>query len=234
MSNGEVKLPTYETLLTEAIKSLTVDSGTVSSPVQPGGNALSDNAKNWAPHIHINRLVKVIKGPGIGQQAVIQDNSATTLVIKGTWPRGIGVGAVYVILGVDIAQILREVLNAGYNISAAHPLETHDPTIEDVEGKLDHPDYGLAALKALLDSLAGGAFYGSYGPKNVEVDNDVDFGTILYDPAGNIITTGEITPGTYTVRRVRGGVDSEVVGSTASSEAAGRVFMTYNFPGWNV
>ncbi|GAI58020.1 unnamed protein product, partial [marine sediment metagenome] len=94
----------------------------------------------------------------------------------------------------------------------------------------------VARIEDKIDSLAGGAFWGSYDPRNVEVDNDVDFGIMLYDPSGNVITTGEITPGTYTVRRVRGGVDSEVVGSTASSEAAGRVYMTYNFPSasWNV
>ncbi|GAJ01784.1 unnamed protein product, partial [marine sediment metagenome] len=88
----------------------------------------------------------------------------------------------------------------------------------------------IARIEEKIDSLAGGTFWGSYGPRNVEVDNDVDFGIMLYDPSGNIITTGEITPGTYTIRRVRGAVDTEIVGSTASSEAVGRVYMTYNFP----
>jgi len=88
----------------------------------------------------------------------------------------------------------------------------------------------IARIEEKIDSLAGGAFWGSYGPRNVEVDNDVDFGIMLYDPSGNIITIGEITPGTYTVHRIRGAVDTEIVGSTASSEAAGRVYMTHNFP----
>ncbi len=103
--NDKLKLPTYETILTEAIRSLAVDSGIVSSTVQSGGNALSDSTKNWAPHIHINRLVKIISGQGAGQQAVIQDNSATTLVIRGVWPQAIGAGAVYVILGEDLASL---------------------------------------------------------------------------------------------------------------------------------
>ncbi|MBA7465054.1 hypothetical protein ES707_00215 [subsurface metagenome] len=94
----------------------------------------------------------------------------------------------------------------------------------------------VARIEDKIDSLAGGAFWGSYGPRNVEVDNDVDFGIILHDPSGNVITTGEITPGTYTVHRIRVATDTEIVGSTASSEAAGRVYMTYNFPSasWNV
>ena len=118
--------------------------------------------------------------------------------------------------------------------------ETFDKSLHSLQAIVDnllaHGTYGLAAIKAALDGIAGGVFYGSYGPKNVEVGNDVDFGVMLYDPAGNVITTGEITPGNYTVHRVRGAVDTQIVGPTASSEAAGRVYMTYNFPAasWQV
>lgn len=226
----EVKLPTYETLLTEAIRSLAVDSGVVSSRVNPGGNALNDATKNWATGVHKNRLVKIVRGSGTGQLAIIDNNSPDSLLIKGTWAKGIDTTSVYVILEKDLAQILRNVFGGGSDISAANPLETHDPKVEAVEDKLDDPNHGLAALAAAIAGVAGGAFYGSYGPRNVEVDNDVDFGQILYDPAGNIITTGEITPGTYTVRRVRAAVDTQIVAPAASSEAAGRVYMTYNFP----
>ena len=229
----EVKLPTYETLLTEAIRNLAVDSGVVSSPIVTANNTLTDSSKDWASGVHKNRLVKIVRGTGAGQIAVIDNNSRNTLIIRGGWLRGIAAGAVYVILEKDLAQILRDVLGGGSDISAANPLETHDPKVEAVEDKLDDPAHGLAALKALIDSLAGGAFYGSYGPKNVEVGNDVDFGIILYDPSGNIITVGEITLGTYTVHRVRGAVDTEIVAATPSSEAAGRVYMTYNFPAAN-
>ncbi|MFC2016473.1 hypothetical protein ACFLUF_02040 [Chloroflexota bacterium] len=118
--------------------------------------------------------------------------------------------------------------------------ETFDKSVHSLQAIVDnllaHGTYGLAAIKAALDSIAVGVFYGSYGPRNVEVGNDVDFGVTLYDPAGNVIATSEITPGTYTVRRVRSAVDTEVVSPTASSEAAGRVYMTYNFPAasWQV
>jgi len=228
----------YEPTLTEAIRNLMVDTGIVSALVYEGSNTLTDSTKNWANGIHKNRLVKIVGAAisGAGQMAVIDNNTSNTIIIKGKWPKAIGAGAAYIILEKDTAQILREVLNAGYDITAAHPLETHDPKVEEVEDKLDHPNYGLAALKALIDSLAGGAFYGSYGPKNVEVDNDVDFGTILYDPSGNIITVGEITPGTYTIHRVREAIDIEIVAAAAASEAAGRVYITYDFPAasWNV
>lgn len=217
------------------VEGLAVDAGVVTTPVAMGGNTLTDATKNWAAGIHKNRLVKIVSGAGVGQSKVIDNNTDKTLIVKTGWVKPLDNTSAYVISEKDSAQILREVLNAGYDISAAHPLETHDPTIDDIEGKLDDADHGLAALKAALSSLAGGAFYGSYGPRNVEVGNDVDFGQVLYDPSGNIITVGEITPGTYTIRRVRAGVDSEVVASTPSFEAAGRVYMTYNFPaGWNV
>jgi len=222
-------LPIYDSL-PEALRALAIDYGTVSVPPPPGVAVLQDDSKNWAVNAHTGRLVKIIRGPGAGQLRVILGNSDRLLTLNQPWIVQPSQTSAYVIVGLDVAQILRNVFGGGSDISAANPLETHDPKVEDVEDKLDHPTYGLAALKAAINSLAGGAFYGSYGPKNVEVDNDVDFGIILYDPSGNIITTGEITPGTYTVHRVRGAVDTEIVAATASSEAAGRVYMTYNFP----
>jgi hypothetical protein len=213
---------------------IAVEKGTITTPIQSGVNVLSDSSKLWRNSIFRNFLVRVTSPAGKSELAIIDDNSSNCLVIRGIWLSSFPIGSAYAILGLgDLRQALRDVFGGGADISAANPLETHDPKVEDVEDKLDHPTYGLAALKAALDSLAGGAFYGSYGPKNVEVDNDVDFGIILYDPAGNIITTGEITPGTYTVHRVRGAVDTEIVATTASSEAAGRVYMTYDFPAAN-
>jgi len=226
---GPPPLP-IDDLTLEALRALAIDYGTVSVPPPPGVAVLQDDSKNWAVNAHTGRLVKIIRGPGAGQLRVILGNSDRLLTLNQPWIVQPSQTSAYVIVGLDVAQILRNVFGGGSDISAANPLETHDPKVEDVEDKLDHPTYGLAALKAAINSLAGGAFYGSYGPKNVEVDNDVDFGIILYDPSGNIITTGEITPGTYTVHRVRGAVDTEIVAATASSEAAGRVYMTYNFP----
>jgi len=213
-----------------------IEVGSVTNPSQAGGNTLVDANKNWATGVYRNRLVRIVLGAGAGQAAWISGNSNNTLVLSSRWVEAIDTTSVYVILDLDIAQVMRDVFGGGSDISAANPLETHDPKLEAVEDKLDDPDHGLAALKAAISSVAGGAFYGSYGPRNVEVDNDVDFGQIVYDPSGNIITTGEITPGTCTVRRVRADVDTQIVAPTASSEAAGRVYTTYSFPvaSWNV
>lgn len=101
----KVPLPVYETVLTEAIKGLAVDSGIVSSPVALGSNALNDNTKNWANNVHKNRLVKIVKGSGVGQLAVISGNSHDTLVIRGSWLQAIAPGATYVILGEDLAAL---------------------------------------------------------------------------------------------------------------------------------
>jgi len=107
--NGQEKvgLPVLEAALLKAVQSLAIDYGTVAGPGAAGGNTVTDSLRNWAPHIHINRLVKIVSGLGAGQQAIIQDNSATTLLIRGTWPQAIGAGAVYMILGMDIAQMMR-------------------------------------------------------------------------------------------------------------------------------
>ncbi|MBA7515080.1 hypothetical protein ES705_07118 [subsurface metagenome] len=146
----EVKLPTYETLLTEAIRSLAVDSGTVSSLVYRGGNKLTDSTKNWAANVHKNRLVKIVRGGGAGQLAVIDGNSANTLVIKGSWPQPICGGDVYVILEKDLAQILRDVFGSGSDISAANPLETHDLEVkaatESAEERLNGPSVVLEEM----------------------------------------------------------------------------------------
>jgi len=101
----KVPLPTYETTLVEAIRSLAVDSGIVTSPAGLGGNSLSDSTKSWAANIHRNRLVKVIRGTGADQIGIIQSNSNDSLVVKQPWLKSISPGAVYVILGIDLTAV---------------------------------------------------------------------------------------------------------------------------------
>lgn len=113
----------YEALLAGAIEKLTVDTGLVSSPVNAGGNTLSNSSRNWANNIHKNRLLKIIKGTGVGQSAVIAGNSSTTLLIRGSWPQAIGIGATYTILGSDLAQILRDVFGSGVDIDIAAKID---------------------------------------------------------------------------------------------------------------
>ncbi len=93
-----------------------VDTGRVTAPALVGTNVLNDNTKIWAANVHKNRLVRIISGPGVGQTALIESNTASALVIKGTWTAALGTMSEYVILGVNIAQVLRDVLGAGSNV----------------------------------------------------------------------------------------------------------------------
>lgn len=93
-----------------------VDTGRVTTPAPVGTNILNDNTKIWAANVHKNRLVRIISGPGVGQTVLIESNSASALVIKGTWVTAVGTTSEYVILGVNIAQVLRDVLGAGSNV----------------------------------------------------------------------------------------------------------------------
>ena len=93
-----------------------IDSGTVSSPVNLGGNTLTDSTKNWANNIHKNRLVRIVSDGGSGQLAVIDGNSSNTLLIRGTWPQRIAAGANYVIVGLNLPQDLKDVFGAGTNV----------------------------------------------------------------------------------------------------------------------
>jgi len=62
-----------------------IDSGRVTSPAAAGTNFLQDSTKRWAPGIHKNRVVRITGGAGAGQSAVIANNTAQGLVIKGSW-----------------------------------------------------------------------------------------------------------------------------------------------------
>jgi len=134
-----VSLPKYETLLVEALQRLAIDSGTVTSAAAVGGNALMDTAKNWQTDVHRYRLVKIIKGQGAGQAAYIQSNTDNTMVIYGGWRLPVGVGATYVILSADIAQVIRDTLGGGVDI--------------DISAKIDEIIATLAiGLEASVDS----------------------------------------------------------------------------------
>jgi hypothetical protein len=125
----KVKLPTYETLLTEVIRSLAIDSGTVSVPPPAGVAVLQDDSKNWSVDVHWGRLVKIIRGAGAGQTRVIQSNSDRLLTLDAPWTVQLNQTSLYVILGEVLRQVLRDVLGGGSDISAANPLETHDPKV---------------------------------------------------------------------------------------------------------
>ena len=114
-----------------------IDSGKVTDPVAVGGNTLSDKTKNWGANVHKNRLVRIDEGAGAGQIFSILGNSSMSLTIRGSWIIALNTSSKYQILDIDLAQVLRDVLGGGSDISATNPLETHDPKVEEVESKLD-------------------------------------------------------------------------------------------------
>ncbi len=118
----EVTLPTYETLLTEAIKSLLVDSGIVTAQIVAGSNSLSDSTKAWPIDIHVHRLVKIIRGQGVDQLGIVRGNSLNSLIIRRTWSKPIAPGDVYVIFEKDILQMLMDMFGSGAVISATNRL----------------------------------------------------------------------------------------------------------------
>ena len=118
----ELPLPTYEGLLTEAIRSLAVDAGIVTSAAAAGTNVLNDDTKNWAATIHKNRLVKVIRGAGAGQQVVIDSNGPKSLVLKQPWVEALDTTSVYVIL--DVASVLSENAQNTESITALDAVAT--------------------------------------------------------------------------------------------------------------
>ena len=120
-----IPIPPSGLASTDTIKSRAVDNGFVETTVPSWGNTLQDHSKRWATDIHKNSTVRIIKGIGAGQSAPIQGNSCSMLVIRGTWLSDVGAGSEYVILNADFAQILRDALGGGANISVANPLQAH-------------------------------------------------------------------------------------------------------------
>ena len=66
------------------------------------------------------------------------------------------------------------------------------------------------------------------GPEGIQVDNTAAWRVEFFDPTGGTtIATSEIIPGTRVIDRIRGGAVTNIVASTASSESAGVVFVSY-------
>ncbi len=106
-----------EALILEAIRSLPIEVGTITSPAVAGGNVLADTTKNWVVNVHRNRIVKITKGVGVGQTAIIRANLGQSLTVYGTWAIAIGVGASYMILDVDVASAVADALSGGSSTS---------------------------------------------------------------------------------------------------------------------
>ena len=77
----------------------------------------------------------------------------------------------------------------------------------------------------------GGITLNKSFPAAIEEDTTGSWRLEFNDPTGDLsVTTAEIVPGTYTIDRVRGTTTTAIVTSTASSEAAGVVYVNYTPP----
>ena len=91
-----------------------------------------------------------------------------------------------------------------------------------------------AYLKGILNtviSIAGGTYWLPFGPTNIQVGNAATHGVTLFDPGGGIIPLADITPGTYTIDRIRGAVLANIVAATPSTPTDGAVYENYAWPG---
>lgn len=91
----------------------------------------------------------------------------------------------------------------------------------------------LAYVKGILNAIGGAPIEEVvvapyvFGPQTVQTDDSAARYSIpLINLAGDILADAETEPGTFTVRRVRAGVDTEIIASTAASEAVGVISAT--------
>lgn len=105
-----------------SLRGLAVDTGVSTDQIGVGSNTLTDSTKSWQADIHKNRIVRITSGLGVGQAAKIVGNLASILLIQGSWARIIAPGDTYVILDLDVAQVLKDTFGGGANISLANPL----------------------------------------------------------------------------------------------------------------
>lgn len=151
----DLRLPTYETMLIEAISSLVVDAGIVTTPAVAGGNSLADATKSWQAGVHTNRLIRIVKGHGAGQMAFIAGNSRDSLIIRGGWLKAVAAGDAYAIINADLMQMLRDVFGGGANINAGNPLPVDaTPGPKATNTILDLANIAAGATSALAQCTA--------------------------------------------------------------------------------
>ena len=111
----------------------------------------------------------------------------------------------------SIEEELRKIMNR--SPGAVPFTETFDPSLHSLE-----------ALRGAIDALEAGTFgYGvTSGPQAVEIGDKAEFTVALLNPGGAVIPASAITPGTYTIYRIRDGVKSEIYTHDAVA-ADGRV-----------
>lgn len=99
---------------------IAADRGTITAPIQAGGNALCDSTKQWRDNFFRNYLIRVTGPTGQRELAVVDGNSRDALVIQGSWLSSFPTGSSYEILALgDLRQALRDVFGGGTDIIVA-------------------------------------------------------------------------------------------------------------------
>ena len=193
-----------ETPIGNVVRVLAIDSGTVTSIPPAGVAVLQDDSKNWTTDAHRNRLVRIIYGAGTGQQRTILSNSNKLLTLNQPWVVSPSQTSVYVIVGMDAAQVLRDVFGGGSDVNAANPLQVFDPKVFGAVGGLvlsgtvtAVPGANQFTIPALAD-LGAGKFADATAPYRAFVLRDA--GGAGAAPQGEMqAITGYVTgTGTFT------------------------------------
>ena len=227
--------------LIDMLASLSLESGVTTSSAEPGTIILIDNTKNWARDKFKHCMVRIVYGKGAGQLVRITGNSADSLQVSPSWKEGLDTSSIYIIYQPEVSdqvdRILTDVNDLLVRLSAARA-DLLDRLTEITAARMAELDPAnlpadIAAILALVGGISGGANWSPYGPRNVEVGNDVTAGVTVYDPGGGVIPQADVTEGTYEIDRVRGAVLANIVPTAPSSKADGLVFASYDFPGAN-
>ena len=123
-----------------------VDSGKVTTPAPVGTNVLNDSTKNWATNVHRYRAVRIFKGPSVGQFAYIESNTQKSLVIKGAWTAPLTTQSQYVILALNIAEIIRQTLGAGSDVNLPANLDELKGKAQAIRDRLNGPSVVLEEM----------------------------------------------------------------------------------------
>ena len=98
----------------------------------------------------------------------------------------------------------------------------------------------IAYIKGLLNILGAVGpsdlviAIGPFGNPTIEVvDSAVRYAVYLINLGGDVLTNAETVPGTFVVHRVRAGSDTEIIASTAATEAVGVISAVVDFSDGN-
>jgi hypothetical protein len=228
--------------------SLVIWDSTTTADGAIGGTSLIDSSLIGLPDfISGQTVVQVYSGPNVYVKAVAASFNNTTGEITFYTPMlsRVTASTPYRLLNVatpDVLNILITQLNVPAPDSPANVLERDvignktDAAVTTPSGTASQVAYLKGILNVVNSIVGGGTSWIPFGPDEIQVGDSVTQGVTLYDPVGGIIPAADITAGTYTIDRIRGGVQTNIVASTPSSKTDGAVYEHYGYPGasWNI